>query len=247
MGGGVMMSEIAIARLVGAIAFVTVAMNVSPAAAQSEWLSLCGKCLSPSVTAKSGIGTAQARAEGRISRRDAEGWCQNWEPQTPLQQCVRLQLSSEDAKRVYRASADCTAGKITPIDGQSYTLAGKWTSDVGRGRSRWRDASGRVVGQDNASNGLAISQQWELLCPASAAASRAPAASVAAPKAAVAPVGEFTVGQVIEAKYGREWVRGRVTKIRQVNGAKGPELNYDVNLDNGRRGVLPARMVRAAQ
>ena len=242
-----MMREIAIARVVGAVAFVAVTASASVAAAQSEWLSLCGKCLSPSVTSKSGIGTAQARAEGRISRQDAEGWCQNWEPQTPLQQCVRLQLSSEDAKRVYRATADCTAGKITPIDGGSYTLAGKWTSDVGRGRSRWRDASGRIVGQDNASNGLAISQQWELLCPASTAASRAPAAVAAVPKAATTPAGEFAVGQVIEAKFGREWVRGRVTKIRQVSGAKGPELNYDVNLDNGRRGVLPARMVRAAQ
>jgi len=243
-----MMREIAIARVVGAVAFLTVTMNVSVAAAESEWLSLCGKCLSPSVTSKSGIGTAQARAEGRISRGDAEGWCQNWEPQTPLQQCVRLQLGSEDAKRVYRASADCTAGKITPIDGGSYTLAGKWTNDVGRGRSRWRDASGRIVGQDNASNGLAISQQWELLCPASTTASRAPTAAAAAPKVAAAPpAGDFAVGQVIEAKFGREWVRGRVTKIRQVNGAKGAELNYDVNLDNGRRGVLPARMVRAAQ
>ena len=131
-----------IARLARVTAFAAVTTNISVAAAQNDWLSLCGKCLSPSVTSKSGIGTAQARAEGRITRGDAEGWCQNWEPQTPIQQCVRLQLSSDDAKRTYRATADCAAGKITPIDGASYTLAGKWTSDVGRGRSRWRDAEG---------------------------------------------------------------------------------------------------------
>ena len=234
------MSRHMIARLARVTAFAAVTTNISVAAAQNDWLSLCGKCLSPSVTSKSGIGTAQARAEGRITRGDAEGWCQNWEPQTPIQQCVRLQLSSDDAKRTYRATADCTAGKITPIDGASYTLAGKWTSDVGRGRSRWRDSAGRIVGQDNASNGLAISQQWELLCPASTA--RAPATGTSSP-----PRGEFSVGQVVEAKFGRDWVRGRVSRIREVNGAKGRELNYDVNLENGQRGVLPARMVRAAK
>jgi len=55
---------------------------------------------------------------------------------------------------------------------------------------------------------------------------------------------EFAVGQVVEAKYGREWVRGRISRIRQVPGPKGPEIAYDVNLDNGKRGVLPARMLR---
>ena len=60
------------------------------------------------------------------------------------------------------------------------------------------------------------------------------------------PAGEFAVGQVIEAKYGREWVRGRIEKIRQVSGATGPELAYDVRLDNGQRGMLPSRMLRKA-
>jgi hypothetical protein len=59
------------------------------------------------------------------------------------------------------------------------------------------------------------------------------------------PTAEFAVGQTIEAKYGREWVRGRIEKIRQVTGA-GPELAYDVRLDNGQRGILPSRMLRKA-
>jgi hypothetical protein len=46
--------------------------------------------------------------------------------------------------------------------------------------------------------------------------------------------------------YGSEWVRGRINAIRQVTGANGPELAYDVGLDNGKRGVLPARLVRRA-
>src|SRR6185295_12591064 len=112
----------------------------------------------------------------------------------------------------YRASADCPAGKITTIDGQSYTLAGVWdASDVGAGRTKWKDASGQIVGRDNASGGLGISQQWEVLCPGPVKATSA--AKPVSPKAAVAPTGEFAVGQVVEAKYGRDWVRGRIDKI----------------------------------
>lgn len=49
-----------------------------------------------------------------------------------------------------------------------------------------------------------------------------------------------------EDKYGREWVRGRIEKIRQVTGAKGPERAYDVRLDNGQRGIPPSGMLRKA-
>ena len=223
----------------------------APAGAQSDWLSLCGKCLSPSITSKSGIGTSNAVAEGRTTRRDAEGWCANWEPGKNQAACVGDQLAAEDAKKTYRAVADCPGGKITAIDGQTYTLAGKWTSDVGKGRTRWRDAGGNIVGQDNASNGLAISQQWEVLCPVSVATAR-PAAPVAgaqgsAPSAAQGiPGAQYTAGQIIEAKYGTEWLRGRIDKVVQTAGPKGPEIAYDVRLENGKRGVLPARMLRNA-
>ena len=112
-------------------------------------------------------------------------------------------------------------------------------------------AAGRIVGADNASNGLGISQQWEVLCPgppramppaggATAAPSRSP------PAPAAVPAG-FVVGQVIEAKYGPDWVRGRITRIVQVRGRAGPELAYDVSLENGGRGVVPARMLREAR
>jgi hypothetical protein len=78
---------------------------------------------------------------------------------------VKRELAQEGNK-TYRASADCTAGRITTIDGGVYTLAGVWDrSDIGGGRTKWKGADGAIVGRDNASNGLAISQQWELLCP----------------------------------------------------------------------------------
>jgi hypothetical protein len=118
--------------------------------------------------------------------------------------------------------------------------------------ARWRDPSGKIVGQDNASNGLAISQQWEVLCPGAfgtpkAAAARpggagstAAAAARPAPPAGAqsVPGAQYAVGETIEAKHGRNWVRRRVTWIRQ----SGAELDYEVVLDNGQRGILPARM-----
>jgi hypothetical protein len=157
------MIRTAIAITAAAVAILSVA--AAAAGAQREWLSMCSKCVSPFVTSKSGIGTANAMAEGRITRRDIEAHCANWSPGTNQADCVRRELAGTDLNRIHRAAADCPGGRITTIEGTSYTLAGKWESDVGKGRTKWRDRAGRIVGQDNASNGLAISQQWEVLCP----------------------------------------------------------------------------------
>ena len=132
------------------------------AAAEAEWLALCGKCLNPTVTAKTGVGTEQAMAEARVTREAAQAWCANWQPDDKT--CLKQQLSGEQNK-VYRASADCLHGRLRAVDGNAYGLAGFWTSEVGRGRSKWKGADGSVVGQDEASGGLALAQQWELLYP----------------------------------------------------------------------------------
>lgn len=129
-----------------------------------DYLSLCSKCVTPTVTLKKGIGTSNAIAEAKVTRNDAKSWCENWQSGDSLEACIKEQLSSY-GKDTYRASANCLEGKITTIEGESYTLAGLWTSDVGRGRTKWRDASGAIIGQDNASNGLAISQQWRCYAP----------------------------------------------------------------------------------
>ena len=172
-----------------------------------------------------------------MTRKEIEGWCANWTPDD--KGCVARELASDAAKKTYRASADCTKGRITAVDGE--TLDGVWdASDIGAGRTRWRDRSGEVVGRDNASGGLGISQQWEVLCPGPV---KTPQPASTRP---AAPVGEFAVGQVIEAKYGRDWVRGRVEKIRPVAGSDGSRVEYDVRLENGQRGILPARMLRKA-
>lgn len=224
---------------------VALALAADAAANQHEWLSLGAKHWAPTVVSKSGIGTADAVAEARATRQEIEGWCANWSPGD--RDCARRELATPEAKKTYRASADCTAGRITAVDGRTYTLAGRWDhKDIGGGRTRWRDASGKIVGRDNASGGLGISQQWELLCPetketvAGSPGKSAPRSPRSAPRA------QYAVGQVVEARYGREWVRGRVAKVSQVRGAKGPELAYDVRLENGQRGVLPAHMLRQA-
>lgn len=122
-----------------------------------------------------------------MTREELKGWCENESPGS-VDACLREQLA-ENGNKVYRASADCTAGRITTIEEKTYTLAGLWDdSDIGGGRTKWRDVGGQIVGRDNASNGLAISQQWEVLCPgpppvgrATAATQPAQAARAAAP------------------------------------------------------------------
>jgi hypothetical protein len=76
-------------------------------------------------------------------------------------------MQSQFGTKVFRATADCTAGRITTTVDLTYTLDGLWDkSDVGAGRTRWRDADGNIVARDLVNNGLHISQQWETLCPA---------------------------------------------------------------------------------
>lgn len=230
----------------------------------ADWLALCSKCASPTVFSLTGADTANAVAQARMTRAEIEDWCANWQPGNVG--CVKQTLRENDLQKVYRASADCLAGRITPIDGNTYQLAGVWdNSDIGGGRSKWRDAQGKIVARDNASGGLGIAQQWEVLCPSAGKRSkvggaRATAAATAAattptaraattpPVAAAAPAAlepEFARGQAVLARYGSQWIRARVNQVRRVQGRNGPELAYDVSLDNGKRGLVPARMLRS--
>lgn len=213
-----------------------------------DWLSLCSKCLSPTIFATSGLGTANAVAEARITQEGVAGWCANWTPDD--KSCVREQMANEDSKRVYRATANCPAGRITAVDGKTYTLAGVWVGDIGAGRAKFRDSAGKIVGRSNAENGLGISQNWEVLCPGPVRKPQA-ASLPSQPRPAGMPsagmAAQFSVGQIIEAKYGSAWVRGRVNAIRAASGRNGPELAYDVSLANGKRGLVPARMLRPAR
>ncbi|MBP9931296.1 MAG: hypothetical protein KBF63_18610, partial [Rhodoferax sp.] len=94
------------------------------AGVHAEWLALCSKCVNPTIFSQTGTDTANALAQARITREEIEGWCANWQPGDAA--CVKQGLLDNDLKKVYRASADCTAGRITPVDGNTYQLAGVW-------------------------------------------------------------------------------------------------------------------------
>ena len=230
----------------GLAALLAAGLGWSGPALAEEWLALCSKCLSPIVFSKTGIGTAHAVAQARITRQAAKDYCEQWEPGRG-EACVAEQMATPEAKQTFRATADCTAGRITPVDGKTYRRDGVWPGgDIGAGRARFRDSAGRVVGRDNASGGLGIAQQWELLCPAvRPAASRPGVAAPAPPPAAPrAPAAAFRAGQTVEAMFGRQWIAGQVVAVKQVATPQGTEIRYEVVLVNRQRGVVPARMLR---
>ena len=160
------------------------------------------KCLNPRVTTKSGIGTANATAEAKIHPADAAKWCATYKPKDKL--CVQEQVRSGwiGFRGLYRANADCTAGRMTAIDGNTYTYIGVWEEGPGKGRPKFTttnrhfphikwDETGVDVHPDGTFTGWGggspnLAAQWEVLC----AGALAPAVAAAQPvaKASVAPV-----------------------------------------------------------
>lgn len=146
-----------------------------------EYLPICNlpKCLNPQVTTKSGIGTAAATAEARISPDDAEKWCASNKPRDKY--CPKEQVKSGwiGFRPLYRASADCLAGRMTAIDGGTYSYVGIWEEGAGKGLPRFRakgdakdlkwegsgadvDHTGTFLGWGGGSANLAT--QWNVLC-----------------------------------------------------------------------------------
>jgi len=157
--------------LLGAVPVLVAALFCFPAdaASSAEWLSSTDGP-SPIVTSKSGVGSASASATAKVTSESIKTLCADQaqrgnpaEAKSAMDACSK-QWQSELGK-TYTVRADCTVGRLEPLDGKSYVLDGLWdSSDVGAGRTRWRGADG-VVGRDGASGGLALSQQWEVICP----------------------------------------------------------------------------------
>jgi hypothetical protein len=147
-----------------------------------EYLPVCNlpKCLNPQVTAKSGIGTANAAAEAKVTPEDAAKWCATYKPRDKYCPKEEAQMGGTGARSLYRASADCIAGRLTAIDGNVYTYAGVWPEGPGKGRPRFTssnvrfpskkwdetgvevDPAGSFTGWGGGSPNLAA--QWEVLC-----------------------------------------------------------------------------------
>jgi hypothetical protein len=161
--------------------FLPLVALLGTAQQNGDWISLCSKCLSPSVSSKSGIGTTNAVVSGKVTLKDAEMWCGSWEPDN--KNCPKEQLANEKGQ-VYKISANCPAGKLTSTDGSVYMRTNQvWdSSDVGAGKPKFRDAQGQIVGRDNASGGLDLATNWELLCGSKAGGAAAPTDACAGKK-----------------------------------------------------------------
>lgn len=183
-----------------------------PAAAQSapvEYLPVCAKCLNPRVTAKTGIGTATAVAEAKVALEDAKAWCASNKPRDPG--CVRYEVAQggDGARPFYRATANCSTGRLTSMNGGQYVYAGVWPSGPGRGRPMLRDLGGNIrrwddvvygTGKPRAEwdtfGGMSLSGQWEVLCAGAAPpAAAGPAAAPAPAQPAVAATPQLCGGQ----------------------------------------------------
>src|SRR5215831_18558831 len=139
------------------------------AGSSAEWLASTDGP-SPTVTTKSGVGTAKVTFESiRTFCSDQGGQGSSAQASAGVDACVNQQKPA--LGKTYTVQADCTSGRLQPLDGKTYVLDGLWdNSDVGGGRTRWKGPDG-VVGRDSASGGLALSQQWEVLCPGRVSAS----------------------------------------------------------------------------
>jgi len=172
-------------------------MTAPAVAADNESMPICTlpKCLNPRVTAKSGIGTTNAAVEAKVTPEDAAKWCAIYKPKYKLCQQEEVRNGWIGFKNLYRANADCVAGRMTAIDGNQYTYAGVWEDGPGKGRpkfttanrqfphTKWEETgvqihpSGSITGWGGGSPNLAA--QWEVLC----AGAPAPALKVSQPPA----------------------------------------------------------------
>ena len=65
------------------------------------------KCLNPRVTTKSGIGTANAAVEAKVTAEDAAKWCATYKPMDKLCAVEQVKSGWIGFRNLYRASADC--------------------------------------------------------------------------------------------------------------------------------------------
>jgi hypothetical protein len=138
------------------------------------------KCLNPQVTSKSGTGTANAVVEAKIALEDAAKWCATYKPRDKYCPKEQVQSGWVGFRSLYRASADCPAGRMTAIDGGTYTYAGVWEDGAGKGRAKFATSNPRVVAQKWDEPGVTVdpsgtitgwgggspnlAAQWEVLC-----------------------------------------------------------------------------------
>lgn len=144
---------------------------VTAKTAEADWLPLCGKCMTPTIFSKSGIGTAHAVAEARVTYKNAKDHCEQWSmaanPDCDKQAKESVQ---EEKGKIYKAIADCVHGKITLATGDNLTYAGVWSNGELKGKTRWRFVSlgydnGQFANENGPVNGFMVDVTSKILCP----------------------------------------------------------------------------------
>lgn len=158
------------------VVFLALGVSAQPASAQAkakaQWLPLCGKCASPTVFAKSGIGTAHAVAKAKMTFEDAKENCQSYsmDDHPDCDKEAKETLKEENGK-VYTATADCVHGKLTIADGESFIYAGIWPSGYLKGKTRWRwgpgsgEDTGKFADENGPTNGFMVDTTSKIVCP----------------------------------------------------------------------------------
>jgi hypothetical protein len=134
-------------------------------------------------------------AEAKVTQEDATAWCAQFN--AGYKGCVEDQLAqggtaggAKFRANDFKASANCTTGKLTAVDGRSYTYVGTWPEGgPGAGKPKFAGSMGEVGGrlfeqqggpqvangatsifllalEPNAGESLAI--QWQVLCAGAA-------------------------------------------------------------------------------
>lgn len=166
--------------------FTLGAFRAHPATApkqEAEWLPLCGKCQTPTVFSKSGIGTAHAVAKARVTYQDAMDHCGQWSMEDhPDCDKEAKETLKEEAGKIYTATADCVHGKMTDANDESFIYAGLWPKSdrylAGKTRWRWGPGSdedtGKVVGENGPTTADMVSATAQILCPNGVGPARKP-------------------------------------------------------------------------
>ena len=159
-------------------ALLTFSLIAAPSFA-AEYLPVHPKEPGAAIFERGGLGDDQSWAKARVEKSDAEDWCGNWQPGSPLADCAADVMENQNGK-VFEARADCRSGNLTSVDGVDYLYDGIWeTGDMWHGYSRWKDAkTGKIIGTDNADGGITLSAQWSELCPYGAPLAKQPLKAV---------------------------------------------------------------------
>lgn len=160
--------------------------SVAPAPAATQTFQAGSMPIHPvqvnaTLTSLTGVDTAEAAMSGRVTRADAQEFCER-DPngdsaRSSVDECVSATLASETAEGAtgaHMASADCVAGTLSSSDWGDFRLTGTEKRHEGSATLHpvfINPEGGQALG--NAGGEYPVTAMFEILCPARAAAWKA--------------------------------------------------------------------------